>query len=345
MPKDFSWGPVSGQKHRACTALLPLTPLKKLMWHTSLKKLHIKSFVEKCGIFFLLITVFSCKTTSPNTTKESLVSFATVETVEPQWQLFADGVDYFHGKIASPQLEFWALRIDLSAPDIRIVVRGGALTSGAFASGADEERTNSTKVSSFVRDNNLLAGINTVPFDVVSARENQPIKNMGLVISDGRLISPVNPNYDTLVFYKNGGAAIVSQKAIGSMENIENAVGGFHQILTAAQAAERTNDLESRHPRSAAGVSANGNFLYLLVIDGRRAGSEGSTEKETALLLRSLGCHDGINLDGGGSSALALRYPNGNIRTANTPVHGGIPGRERAVAGCLGIALSPSKGK
>jgi hypothetical protein len=318
MYKKFSWISTRGQKRRAHTAFLPL-------------------FLT----FFLLIVIFSCTTTSTNSTRESSVSFATVETVEPQWQPLADGVDFFHGKTANPQLEFWALKIDLSAPNTNIVVRGGAVTSGA-----NENETLSVKVSSFVRDNNLLAGINAVPFDVVSAIENQPVKNMGLVISDGKLTSSINQNYDALVFYKNGGAAIVSQTAIrSSTENIENAVGGFHQILTGAQAAERTQDHESRHPRSAAGVSANGKILYLLVIDGRRAGSIGSTEKETALLLRALGCHDGINLDGGGSTALALRYPDGNIRTVNTPVHGGIAGRERAVAGCIGIALNPSTGK
>ena len=324
MYKKFSWSSARGQKRRERTALLPL-------------------FLT----FFLLIVFFSCTTASPNSARESAVSFAAVETVEPQWQPFADGVGYFHGKTVNPQLEFWALRIDLSAPNTRIVVRGGAYASGVVNNGANENEILSTRVSSFVRDNNLIAGINAVPFDIVSAKENQPIKNMGLVISDGKLTSSVNPNYDALVFYKNGGAAIVSQQAIrSSIENIENAVGGFHQILTGAQATQRTQNSESRHPRSAAGVSANGNILYLLVIDGRRAGSIGSTEEETAFLLRALGCRDGINLDGGGSTALALRYQDGNIRTVNTPVHGGIPGRERAVAGCFGITLNhPSTGK
>jgi exopolysaccharide biosynthesis protein len=96
-------------------------------------------------------------------------------------------------------------------------------------------------------------------------------------------------------------------------------------------------ELEERHPRSAAGVSANGEYLYLLVVDGRRSGSIGSTEKETALLLRVLGSWDGINFDGGGSSALALRYPDGKVRVVNTPIHNMIPGTERAVAGCVGI--------
>jgi exopolysaccharide biosynthesis protein len=82
-----------------------------------------------------------------------------------------------------------------------------------------------------------------------------------------------------------------------------------------------------------------------VVIDGRRAGSVGATEAETALLLRALGAADGINFDGGGSTALALRYPDGKIRTVNTPVHGGVVGSERAVAGCLGIQETMSSEK
>jgi len=79
--------------------------------------------------------------------------------------------------------------------------------------------------------------------------------------------------------------------------------------------------------------------LYLLVIDGRRSGSIGGTELDTAILLQSLGSWDGINFDGGGSSALVIRYPDNKIRAVNTPIHSGIPGRERAVAGCIGIQI------
>ena len=283
-------------------------------------------------LFLSLLLIFlSCATVSSGgPARENPVTFAVIEAVEPQWQPFSDSIDCFHGRISNPRLEFWALRVDLAAPNMRIVVKGGTET---------ESGTLSVKVSSFVRENNLAAGINALPFDVVSSREGRPIKNIGLVISESRLISPANPVYDALVFYKNGQVAIVNQSSIHSIENIENAVGGFFKILDGGEAAERTQSQKDRHPRSAAGISANDTFLYLLVIDGRRAGSEGSTEKETAFLLRTLGCLEGINFDGGGSSALALRYPDGSVKTANQPVHNGFPGRERAVAGCLGIAL------
>jgi len=308
------------------------------------KQTHFLQRASQFGIilrgFFIIcfLQIFlSCATVSPvNQARERPDVFSNIENVlsafeaQPRWQAFTDNIAYYHGKIASPRLEFWALQVDLRAPQTRIVVRGGS---------ADEEGTFSGRVSRFVRSNDLAAGINAAPFDIVSAIEKRPIKNIGVVISDGRLIAAPVPQYDALVFYTDGKAVIVNQSAIDSTENIDNAIGGFNQILALGQAAQRTLNLEARHPRSAAGISANGQYLYLLVIDGRRPGSIGTTERETALILRALGAWEGINFDGGGSSALVLRFPDGRIRAVNVPIHKQIPGLERAVAGCLGIAV------
>jgi hypothetical protein len=286
-------------------------------------------------VFGSLIHV-SCASFSPVSSGwEQPVVFAEIGDVMPVWQAFSHNIGYIHGKIRSPGVEFWALQIDLAAPEIEIVVKGGVMEGNLSLS---------TRVTSFVRDNGLIAGINAVPFDISTSKEGQPLKNMGIVISGGELITPANPHYDALVFYKPDSgyprAEIVNQSSIHSTENMENAVGAFHHILKNGEPAERTFTRERRYPRSAAGISANGRYLYLLVIDGRRAASKGATEKETAQLLYALGSWEGLNLDGGGSSTLALRYPDGRVRAANTPVHGGIPGRERAVAGSLGIRLN-----
>ena len=256
------------------------------------------------------------------------------------WRPFAEdaaaGLAYCAGKIARPGFSFWALRIDLDEAALRIVVKGG---------GGSADNILSTRVSGFVRDNGLLAGINALPFNPVSARVGEARSNAGIVVSEGIMVSPPHPPYDALVFFDDGGAAIVSQADLASAENIANAVGGFHRILKGRELTRRAESGKDRHPRSAAGLSgsggdsAEGRFLYLLVIDGRRIGSIGATEGETALLLKALGATDGINLDGGGSSALVLRYPDGSLGAVNTPIHSGIPGRERAVAGCIGIGL------
>ena len=302
--------------------------------------MNINANVTQLAVLFLLL--ISCATSSSKTIpQEELSSWGTIESIVPQWRFFSPDnnknmLACLKGKVTNPRIEFRALRIDLQAPDLLIIVKGGAYGSNG---------TLSSRVSSFVRENGLLAGINAVPFDIASAEEGRPITNVGVVISDYELISPAVSRYDALVWYSDNSVSIVNQSQISGAGNIKNAVGGFHQILKAASLTERVINRDARHPRSAAGISADRRYLYLLVIDGHRIASVGSTEAETALLLKALGCYDGINLDGGGSSALALRYPDGKVRVINTPVHNGVAGRERAVAGCLGIGLNPSTEK
>ena len=240
---------------------------------------------------------------------------------------------YYAGRVLRPRIEFNALRVDLTNPELRILAAGsghsGDPVDGKFLS---------AKVSTFVRNNNLVAGINALPFDPVSGKEGETRTNIGIVITGGEVISPPYAKFDALAFYAGGAAAIIAQSAIPS--DTLHAVGGFHRILEGNELVPRVLNAEARHPRSAAGISPDGRYLYLLAIDGRRPGSIGSTEAETALVLKALGAGEGINFDGGGSSALVLRYPNGKIRAANTPIHDLIPGRERAVAGCLGIGIT-----
>lgn len=59
------------------------------------------------------------------------------------------------------------------------------------------------------------------------------------------------------------------------------------------------------HPRTAAGVTAAGD-LILLVVDGRQRDSRGVDLVELADIMLDLGCADAVNLDGGGSTALVI---------------------------------------
>jgi Phosphodiester glycosidase len=62
-----------------------------------------------------------------------------------------------------------------------------------------------------------------------------------------------------------------------------------------------------RHPRTLAGVRADGTLL-LVTVDGRRPGwSVGMTLPEAARLMRRLGAGDALNLDGDGSSTMVIR--------------------------------------
>ncbi|MEM9667035.1 MAG: phosphodiester glycosidase family protein [Bacteroidota bacterium] len=59
------------------------------------------------------------------------------------------------------------------------------------------------------------------------------------------------------------------------------------------------------HPRTAAGTTADG-ALILMVVDGRQPASRGVSLDELAQLMRAAGAVEAVNLDGGGSSTLVV---------------------------------------
>ncbi|MEV6108001.1 phosphodiester glycosidase family protein [Streptomyces sp. NPDC051940] len=90
--------------------------------------------------------------------------------------------------------------------------------------------------------------------------------------------------------------------------------------------------------RSAAGFGADGERLFLLSLDGNAETSAGLTISELAALLLDVGATDAVNLDGGGSSTLAVRAPGATAATAvNRP-----PGSfERPVPNAIGVFTQP----
>lgn len=63
--------------------------------------------------------------------------------------------------------------------------------------------------------------------------------------------------------------------------------------------------LTNRDPRSAVGYTADKKVI-LFVADGRQTNSEGMSLNEVATTLKQLGCIEAMNLDGGGSSQMAV---------------------------------------
>lgn len=91
-----------------------------------------------------------------------------------------------------------------------------------------------------------------------------------------------------------------------------------------------------RSPRTAVGRTRDGK-LVIVAVDGRQPMSPGATLSEMAELMAGLGCETAINLDGGGSTAMAVH----GLRV-NSP----SDGWERSVASMLAVrapALSHSE--
>jgi exopolysaccharide biosynthesis protein len=280
---------------------------------------------------FFLAPILSCASLSPLAVppEDFPLRAAKPGDLAPRWEALVPGIGYLEARVGKPRLQLWALRVELDNPEVEVVVNRG---SRGIIPG--------TTVSGFVRDYGCVAGINANPFDRITRRAGEPLTVVGIAMTEGSLVAAPDPRYDALVLYRDGSAAILSQADLdeAALAGVRNAVGGFRVTLRDGAIAERLLNRTGkgpppRHPRSAAGLSADGRILYLLAVDGRRLGSVGATEREIAIILQRLGADDGLNLDGGGSTTLALRYGDGNIRPANTPVSG----KERNVAACLGL--------
>ncbi|KAA9149018.1 phosphodiester glycosidase family protein [Amycolatopsis acidicola] len=122
------------------------------------------------------------------------------------------------------------------------------------------------------------------------------------------------------------GTKLVAERA----PSFEFAVGGF-PILQGGQPLAGL-DATTLAPRTAAGASADGRTAYLLAVDGRGA-SVGATVAEMADILRSHGAAVAVNLDGGGSTTMAVADPGQAPTVRNLP----SDGAERAVANGIGV--------
>jgi len=114
---------------------------------------------------------------------------------------------------------------------------------------------------------------------------------------------------------------------------IQTAIGGGGLILSGGETMYgRGVAPNARHPRSAIGVTQDGNSLILMVVDGRTH-SIGATHAEMADWLRRFGAWDAMHFDGGGSSTMVLREVTGAYTVANTP----SDGAERRIINALGV--------
>ncbi len=107
-------------------------------------------------------------------------------------------------------------------------------------------------------------------------------------------------------------------------ENVKHIISGGPYLVKNGDvyvdiSEEKLLAIGGRNPRSAIGYTRD-NDLIIVAVDGREGSSVGLTLNELASLMKSLGCVNAINLDGGGSTVM---YVNGEI-VNKPPQPGGI---------------------
>jgi hypothetical protein len=249
----------------------------------------------------------------------------------PDWKPRFTGVDVAELQAAEPRrLRGVALRIDLQAQGISFLATP--------ANGDRAGETDAQLTSAFLEKHGLQAAINAAPFDIVHDQPGKPQDVHGLLVSEGKKVSKAASSPALVIDRDN--RAWIEDPMSRVPESAWNAVGGFAVILRGGEPTGRGDD--KLHPRTAAGVSKDGRWLYWVVVDGRQFGHSGGVSTgELAALFQRLGAWDAINLDGGGTSTLVVAGPDGKPQILNSPVHRGIPGQERLSACHLGVRALP----
>lgn len=241
----------------------------------------------------------------------------TAAQAEDTWSEPFPGVRRLYRTTGAPN-RVHALVVDLCHPGVRVQAttssqRGRVTSSYAWLVGAQ-------------------AAVNG---DWFSAAENY--KTAGLAIGNGaRWSGTADSNWEGFVAFGPENADIVDvSKVVSSPPDWMNqVVGGRFQIVKddvvgTSFECDWGGGPCDRHPRTAVGMSEDRRTLYLAVVDGRSSVSIGLTGKEMGTLMKGLGAHDAMMLDGGGSSTMYLRGKG----VVNTPSDGG----ERVVANHIAV--------
>ena len=156
----------------------------------------------------------------------------------------------------------------------------------------------------------------------------------GLLVAEGAMRDSLRR------MVKGGGTVTVSMALNPDHGNLRTVVGGWPRIVRNGRSVAEYSDIEEgtkhgfsvgRHPRTAGGISRDGNTLYLMTVDGRRESDGGMSLVELAHFMIGLGAYDAMNFDGGGSTTMVVE---GNVVNHPSDAAG-----ERAVGSALLVVV------
>lgn len=175
----------------------------------------------------------------------------------------------------------------------------------------------------------VLLGVNGDFFGLTS--DKLRYFSMNIFVKDGIIIKDqYHSDYEGLfVVFKNGDSKIIHPADFENVKNeVQEAMGGYHSLVKDGKVNEEMvsdNLTMLFDPRTIIGLSENNKKCYLFVIDGRQEGySSGMRLKDVGYMTKAAGCHNAINLDGGGSSTFVVKDKSGNFKVLNRPSDGYI---------------------
>lgn len=263
-------------------------------------------------------------------------------------QLFP-GIRYEQRKIEKPtSARLHIVRINLKQPGLRIVLSPGDNSKGM--------EYVASLTSETLKKRHAQLAINASffhPWKPGSKGSNDfypqvgdPVNVTGMLLSGGRTVSPIETvpdnRIDSILCLKTGEARILDgqQCPKGFTEGV---AAGPRLVASGVVRDSRLEIATGTHPRTAFAVSRDHHTAWIVAVDGRQEDSKGIALSELAAFFRSLGAWDAINLDGGGSTTLAIEGPDGQPQILNKPIQSGVVGKERPVANQILVFAPPRR--
>lgn len=279
-------------------------------------------------ILILILAGFACLTGSGNGTPAPKPDSG---QARPGGEERFAGVTYTKDTRTSPRpMAIHVVAVDLRADGIGILVTPGDADRDLPL----DARTTSEFLAEFgvqiaVNGDGFTPWHSYTPLDYYP-HSGDPVDVLGFAASNGVVYSQPRDNVPTLYFGRSKNKAVFNRPP----GKINHAISGLEMIVKKGKAVNGLGD--NPQPRTAIGLNRGGKKLIIVVVDGRQSGySEGATLAELAAIMLEYGAHEAMNMDGGGSSTLAMAGTDAIV--LNSPIEHYIPGRERPVGNHLGI--------
>jgi hypothetical protein len=249
------------------------------------------------------------------------------------------GIAYYSETRSQPPTHLFVAEIDLTNPKVHLHVSRG----GPDPDGDGKWQTTLLPPTEVAAREKYDLVINGDFFDALNTQDAEGTNSgyrtgkwgavVGPAVTDGKVWSTNATERPCLVVHKNGKVTI-DEVSTPPPDDFEVVSGNTILVKDGVSVA---NHSKTRHPRTVVGLDATGTKLILLLVDGRKPGiAVGMSYEELAAEMLRLGCTEALNLDGGGSSVMAIRdAATGKYHMLNEPTDG----RERAVANVLGISV------
>lgn len=137
---------------------------------------------------------------------------------------------------------------------------------------------------------------------------------------------------DSLDMIKTGDTVKCEYSFTGDWSDVQNTMGANYKVLENGEPIESLAGVSgtdnifiyTTHPRTLIGIRADGSTVFM-TIEGRGTIAErkvGASLYECGEILQALGCVEGYNLDGGGSTTLVAKNILGGFDVVNDPSDG-----------------------